>query len=138
MTISISVAAKNAVCDALLDRIDLGSHPTNPSGRIDFYTGTRPTTPATATAETLLTSLPFTAPAFNSAVNGIASANLAGGTPPNIVSAGTVGWFRITNRTGDGLFDGVANTSNGDIVFDGINWTMPAKASLASFSIGVP
>ncbi len=67
----ISTAARNAACDALVDRIDGGTG----AGTIPIRTGPPPTNVADASSGTLLGTCTFSATAFGASSSGTATAN---------------------------------------------------------------
>ena len=68
----LSAAARNAMCNALVDLIDGGAG----AGTLKIYTATQPAGPGTAiTDQTILATLTFSDPAFGNAATGTATAS---------------------------------------------------------------
>lgn len=135
--ITISIYARNATGLAFVGLIDTGS--LNPTGNLEFYTGTKPSSPQVAATGTFLASLAFSNPAFGSFSNGKAFANSISRAEMNIVATGVVGWFRVVNRDGVAVFDGdVTITGNdGDIELDNINFIKNGTVAIEDLIVEV-
>lgn len=104
----LAVATRNAACDAMVDRIDVGSG----TSTIKVYTGSQPATPDTAASGTLLVTFNLANPVYGAAATGVATLL---NTPVNSTgaAAGDAGWFRVLDRDGNPVFDGVATATGG-------------------------
>lgn len=73
-------------------------------GKLQFWSGARPASPATAPAGTKLAEVALSATAFAAAVSGAATVN---GLPLNTtgLADGTIGFARIINSAGAGKWD---------------------------------
>lgn len=99
MSVLLSLVARQARLTALRDVIDAGG------GKMRFYTGSAPATPETASAETLLATVPLAAPSGSIGASGaVATLTL---TPAAALAgvAGIVGWVRVANGAGNGVMD---------------------------------
>lgn len=103
MALTHSTAARNAIADAVVDLLDVGS--TNPSGRLIFKTA----------GATVLATLPLSATAFGAASSGVATA-AAITSDTNAANSGTCTVFDLINRNAVVVVSGtVGNGSGGDI-----------------------
>ncbi len=136
MAVRISTASRNAMADAIVDRIDLGS---SPPGVVKIYTGTQPAGPDSAATGTLLATLTFSNPAFGAASAGVATAS-AITSDTNVDATGTAGWFRIQDGNGVGIIDGniTATSGGGDAEFDDINFVAGGTAAISSMTVTMP
>jgi hypothetical protein len=139
VTISISDAAQNAACNAIVDLIDAGAA----AGTIDIRTGSKPADPNDAATGTLLATVPFNDPAFgNSGATVVGQADLAGTLPLEDASpdaSGTAGWFRAKDSNGNAIFDGTVGTSGSgaDMIVNTTTVTagVPFRITSGSFTI---
>lgn len=108
---SISTAARNAACDAIVDLVDVGS----PPGFLKIYDGTPPANASAAlSGNTLLAQLTMSATAFGSSSSGVATAATI--TDDSSADAtGTASFFRITNAAGTAIIQGSVGTSGCDL-----------------------
>lgn len=129
----ISVAARNAMCDALVDLLDVGG-----AGSIKIYTGTQPAGPGTAvSAQVLLGTLPLSATAFGSASSGVATA--AAITSDTTADAtGTATWFRAASGAGTAVIDGSVGTSSADLILDSVSIIAGGTIAVTSWTITMP
>lgn len=101
----ISVASQQAACDAIVDRLDLGSGAA--TGKIETRTGAPPASCAAADSGTLLVTNLFANPAFGNAnSSGVATANAI--APGTAVASADAGHFRAKDRDGNCVFQGTA------------------------------
>lgn len=121
MTTRLAALSRNAACDAVVDRVDIGTG----SGLIEIRSGAQPATPDTAVSGTLLATVALAEPAFSSAASGVATLL---GTPytATFVAAGVAGWFRVwdgTSGTRLAVFDGsiTATGGGGDMQLSDVN-----------------
>ena len=130
----VSTAARNAMCDALVDLIDGGTA----AGTMKMYTGTQPAGPGTGIGtQTLLATLTYSDPAFGSAATGVATAS-AISDDTSADATGTAAWFRNADSAGTAVYDGELGTSGSDINFNTLSWTAGDAVSVTSFTVTVP
>lgn len=108
---SLSTAAANAACDAVVDLIDAGT----PPGLLKVYGGS---VPANANAAlggaTLLATLTFSNPAFGAAAAGVATASaITSDTSADATATAT--FARITNAAGTVIIQMEVGTSGSDL-----------------------
>lgn len=138
MTISLSDAAQNAACNAVVDLLDAGAA----AGEIELRTGSKPNDPNDAATGTLLATVPFNDPAFgNAGASVVGQADLAGTLPledPSPVASGTVGWFRALDSNGAAVFDGTVGTSGSgaDMIVNTVTVTagVPFRITAGSYT----
>lgn len=118
---TLSDALRNAMCDALVDRLDAGT--------INFYDSTETTLLATCT---------FGNPAFNDASSGEATANsISDDTSAD--NSGTVAVAVIKNSSGSTEFKGTCgNSSSYDFNFDSTTISSGNTVTVSSMTITVP
>ena len=131
----ISVASRNAACDAIVDLIDGGTG----AGYIEVRTGAPPATPATANSGTLLATLPNSATAFGAAVAGVATA--AAITDDSSADAsGDAGHFREFDGDGVCILQGTAGEAadTPNMTFDDKTIVAGGVVSITAFTMTVP
>lgn len=108
MAINLSTAAQNAIVNAItaLMDADVGA------ASIQLRTGASPGANNAATG-TLLATLAFNDPSFAAAVLGVATMDNTPVLSTVGVAAGTAGYFRITDNSGDVIMDGTITTTGG-------------------------
>jgi len=152
MSLKLSTAARNAVCDAVTAKLTAGSFGPYPGAVITVYTGTRPASPDNSPAGGTVGVASFAlgnSPGFDPAVGGVAQSNDPSYGPPyedENSQSGTAVWFRMTNREtalGVALIDGSVGVlgSGADLEFDSIVFNgsigAPTRSTLTSFFISV-
>lgn len=101
MDVRLSLAARNAIVDAVAAAIDAGAT----GGVLRIYDGARPASADTAVAgQALLAELTFASPAFSVAVDGTATANVIT-ADASANAAGTATWSRVLDSDGTALLD---------------------------------
>lgn len=124
---SITTAARNAACDAVVDLVDAGT----PPGLLKLYSGTAPADAnAALSGNTLLATLTMSATAFGSSVAGVATAN-AITSDTNAAASGTATFHRITNAAGTAIMQGSVGTSGCDL-------NLNTAAIVAGQTVAVP
>jgi len=133
--LSISQAAAKAMCDALVDLIDVGG-----AGTLAIRSGTRPATTDTAVTGVLLATLTFSATAFGAATTASPSvATAAAITSDSSADAtNTATWFRIFNGSGTAIMDGNVGTSGEDLNLNTTSIVTGAVVSISAGTISVP
>lgn len=126
---NISTAARNAMCDALVDQVDGGSS----NGVVQIYT---------SAFGTLLATCAFSATAFGAASSGVATAaSISDDTSAD--ATGTAAVCRIST-TNDGstpvatVWEGTVGTSGADINFNTVSFTSGDTVSITSMTVTMP
>lgn len=123
---SISTSIRNAMCDAAVDAIDVGS--TNTGGQLRIYT---------AGHTTLLATLEFSATAFLAAASGVATANsIASDT--NAAATGTAAACRVVNQDEVTCWDGSVGTSGEDVNLSSVSITAGDTITISSMTVTQP
>lgn len=135
MAFAISSDCRSAACDAIVDRLDLGSA----AGYIQIRTGSPPATPATANSGTLLATLTFSDPAFGSASTGVATAS-AITSDSSADASGDAGHFRLFDSDGNCKAQGTCGEAadSPDMVFDEKSIVAGGVVAITSMTITVP
>lgn len=111
MAVRLSTGARNAMMNGpgLLAFIDGDAGP----AQMRIYTGAQPASADTPPSGTLLATIPLNDPAF--AMTGAGTATLDNTPVPTGVgvAAGTAGWCRISDNSGDSAVDGNISSSGG-------------------------
>lgn len=141
-TLSITNNAAKAACDAIVDRIDLGSG--TAAGHLKIYSGTAPADADTAlSGNTLLADLAMSNPAFGSA----ADANPGGQATASAISddtsadaTGTASFFRVVDRDGTVIFQGdvTATGGGGTLQLATVSIVAAATVRVTSLTFKVP
>jgi hypothetical protein len=126
MSLTVPTASRNAMCNALVDLLDIGSG--QASGDLQFHT---------AAFATLLATLLFSNPAFGNAATGVATAN-AITADSSADASGTAAVWRARDRDAATVLEGTAGTSGADINFNTVTWTAGDNISVSSLTITVP
>jgi hypothetical protein len=123
---TFSTAARNAICDAFVDLIDIGS--ADPGGDLQIHT---------AAYAALLAEPEFGAPAFGAAATGVATAN-AITDDASAAGTGTAAVLRIRNRDNTALVDGTVGTSGQDLNLNTTSITTGDVVSITAATITAP
>jgi hypothetical protein len=134
MAITLATSARNAACDAIVDRLDLGSG----AGTIQIRSGTRPATPNDTATGTLLATVTLADPAFGAAATGVATL-----TDPASVTgaaAGTATWFRALDSDSNAVFDGsiTATGGGGDLTLNTTTISVGLTVDITGGTITMP
>jgi hypothetical protein len=97
----LAVPARNAVVAALTALMDADAG----GGTVKVYTGAIVATPETAPSGTLLATFTFDPVSFGAPVNGSAALDATPTLDTVGVAAGTAGWARIADASGDTVMD---------------------------------
>lgn len=111
MPIRLPSASRNAACDAVVDRLDLGSG----AAVLEIRSGAQPATANDAASGTLLATFTLADPAFGSAGSGSAGSAALAGTPRTAVGGadGVAGWCRALDSDGATVLDGSVSVTGG-------------------------
>lgn len=126
MAVTLTTAARNAACNAVVDLIDGGS--TDATG--DLLIGT-------TSMGTTLAELTFSNPAFGAAATGVATANSIT-DDSSADDTGTAAECRIRDRDNTALWDGSVGTSGEDINFNTVSITSGDTVSVTSLTVTMP
>jgi len=120
---NISTAARNAMCDALVDLVDSGG-----TGTIAIYT---------ASFGTLLATLTFSATAFGAASSGVATAATI--TDDSSADAtGTAAVCRVINGSAATVWEGTVGTSGEDLNLNTVSIATADVVSISSMTVTMP
>lgn len=134
-------ASQQAACDAVVDRVDLGTG--TATGKLRIYSGTQPADADSAPVGTLLVEIDLANPAYGAA-NSSGTAALASAPRTGTgVGAGNAASFRIINRDGATVFDGAvratADSNNGEeLVLDNKNIAVGQTVNVTALSYTHP
>ena len=122
----VDAAARNALVDALVDRLDLGS--TNDYAELDVLDA----------GGIVLATYVFSDPAFGSAVLGIADADTIT-SPSTADTTGTAAAFNAKDKDGNIIFSGTVGTSGETLNMTSTAFTAgQAVESISSLTIAIP
>jgi hypothetical protein len=128
-----TTTSRNAMLQAILDRINLGSGP----GTIKIYDGAQPANGDTAPSGTLLATLAFSDPASGAPASG--SVTFSAIAEVNAAATGTATWARIADSTAASVFDGdVKSDGTGFINFNRTDFVAGGPVRITSFVLTVP
>lgn len=124
MTVGMVTSLRNARADAITAAVGA-------SGKIRFYSGTRPATGGAAT--TLLAECPCSATFAPAASGGVLTVN-AITNDASIDTSGTVSWFRILTSANVAVLDGsvTATGGGGDMTTPSTSWTATEPLAVSS------
>lgn len=132
--IRIGATTRNAMLDALVARMNLGSGPAT----LKLYSGTQPATADTAlSGNTLLATLTFSDPAAPGASAGVITFSTI--TEDSSADATATATFaRIQDSDGNVVFDGDVNTAASMIVLNTTSIVTGGPVRISSFTITMP
>jgi hypothetical protein len=124
MAVTHVAATRNAIADAVVDRLDLGS--TDATGDIAFTTA----------ADAVLCINNLANPAFGAAASGVATANaIANGT---VTVAGTIARAQFRDRNNAEVFRCAVGTSGSDINLSSVAVNINDTISISSLTYTAP
>jgi hypothetical protein len=134
MTTRVSVTARNAALTSMTAQLDAGSS----AGYIQIRTGSQPGSIATAATGTLLGTLDLSDPAFNTPVNGAATARTIASDTAD--ASGVAGWFRAYNSSGQAVIDGsiTAVSGGGDMTMNDTQVMTGSPISISVWTLSLP
>lgn len=109
MATRIPTNVQNALADLAAGFIDADVG----AGTIQIRSGAQPATANLAATGTLLATLTFNDPAFLAAAAGVSTMDDTPAVTGLGVAAGTAGWFRILDNSGDTVMDGAITATGG-------------------------
>jgi hypothetical protein len=118
MAVTLSTAARNAACDAVVDLVDQGSG----AGKVRIRAGS-----------TTLVDITLADPAFGSASAGVAT---AASLPKSgtAVASGTADGFQVLDSDNNVLWSGTAGTSGTDMILDNTSIASGQTVNLTAFT----
>lgn len=119
---TISTAARNAACDAVVDLIDAGS----PPGALVFRTS----------GDVEVATLPFSNPAFGAASTGVATASAI--TSDTSATGGTTTKATLQNAAGTAVITATVGTSGNDINLSSTTIGAADTVSVSSLTVTMP
>lgn len=133
MTMRISTAIRNALCDAAVDSIDSGAG----TAKLQLWSGSVPAQVTDTPAGTKLAEFDLPNPAFGASAAGVATANAISDVVG--LAAGTVGFARVVDRDGTGLWDNDdVGTSGTQIVLNTLTISVGLDVSVSSWLVQMP
>ncbi len=124
MAITLTTAARNAACDAIVDLVDVGT--TDANGDIVFMTS----------GSVEVATLALAAPAFGASSVGVATANTV--SSDTNATGGTVALFKIQNKDNTEIFRGAVTVSSGDINLSSLVVGATDTVSMSSLTVTMP
>lgn len=109
MATRLSTAARNAASSGVAGLIDADVG----AGALTIRTGAQPASADNAPTGTILAVFAFADPATAAPVSGVSTFDTTPVLSTTGVAAGTAGWFRITDNSGDTVMDGAITTTGG-------------------------
>jgi hypothetical protein len=137
MAIRLADAARNAACNAIVDLLDVDAGA--PTCKI--YSGSQPADADDAASGTLLATFTLDATAaFGSAGTGTATLDATPVLSTTGAAAGTAGWFRFEDQSGDNVFDGScgATGSGADLELSTTTITLAGTVQITSGTFTIP
>lgn len=122
MAVTLTTAARNAACDAIVDLIDAGSG----AGYIEFQ----------ESDDSEVATLPFSATAFGAASSGVATA--AAITNDSAATGGTAAKFRFYDSDATEVLAGSLGTSGEDINLNTLTISASDVVSISSLTVTMP
>lgn len=136
MTFRINNNVAKAMCDAIVDAIDVGG-----TGTLVIRSGAAPTNVEDAATGTLLATLTFSATAFGAAADANPGATATASSITSDTSAdatGTAGYFRAISGGGTAIFQGACGTSGSDMNFNSTAIQSGAEVAVTAMTVTVP
>lgn len=126
MALTLTTAARNAACNAIVDLVDVGS--TNASARIELMTS----------GDVEVATMVMSNPAFGAAVAGVATANSI--SNDSSATGGTVALFRVIDRDETEVWRGTVGTpgSGADVTMSTTTVGAGDIVAVSSFTFTMP
>lgn len=124
MAVTITIAARNAACDAIVDLIDVGSADAN--GDLVIMTS----------SDVEVATLALTNPAFGAAATGVATA--AAISDDTNATGGTAAKFKFQDRDNTEVLQGAVATSGSDLNLTSVSIGAGDTVSVSSFTVTMP
>lgn len=130
---SITTAARNAACDAVVDLLDAGDS----AAQLRIYSGTAPASAnAALSGNTLLAQLTMSDPAYGAASSGVATA-AAITSDTSADATGTATFFRqgsVNSGTFTAVLQGEVGTSGSDLNLNSTSITAGGTVAVSAFT----
>lgn len=140
MATRVPDAVRNAIADAVVDRLDAGAA----AGIVRIYTGSQPADADDAATGTLLVEIDLNDPAFGAAASGVATADVSPQPTGVATAAGTAGWFRALDSDGvdqtDNVIDGsvTATGGGGDMEINNTSIAIGQDVNITAWTVTAP
>ena len=140
MATRVPDATRNAIADAVVDRLDGGAA----AGIVRIYTGSQPADADSAATGTLLVEIDLNDPAFGAAAAGVATADVSPQPTGVAGAAGTAGWFRALDSDGvditDNVIDGsvTATGGGGDMEINNTSIAVGQDVNITAWTVTAP
>jgi hypothetical protein len=131
--IRIAAAARNAMLDALVARMNLGSG----AATLKIYSGAQPANGDAAESGTLLATLTFSDPAAPGASAGVITFD-AITEDSSADASNTATWARVEDSDGNNVFDGDVNSAGALINLNTTSVVAGGPVRINSFTITLP
>ena len=122
MAITLTTAARNAACDAIVDLLDAGAG----AGTLEFQTS----------GDVEVATLTFSDPAFGAAATGVATASAI--TSDTNATGGTVAKFRVFDSDSNEVLSGSVGTSGQDINLNTLSVAASDTVAVSSLTVTMP
>lgn len=109
MATRLSTASRNAATNAVAGLVDADVG----AGTIQIRTGAQPASANDPATGTLLATITLADPSFGAAALGVATLDATPVLSTTGVAAGTAGWFRVLDNSGDTVADGAITATGG-------------------------
>lgn len=109
MATRLPTAARNAATNSVTALVDADVG----AGTMQIRTGAQPASANDPATGTLLATITFADPAFGASALGVATLDATPVLSTTGVAAGTAGWFRILDNSGDTVLDGSVTATGG-------------------------
>lgn len=124
MALTLTTAARNAACNAIVDLIDGGT--TDANGDIVIMTS----------GDVEVATLAMSNPAFGAAATGVATA--AAISDDTSATGGTAALFKVQDRDNTEIFRGTVGTSGADLNLSSVTIGASDTVSISSLTVTVP
>lgn len=128
---------RSAACNAVVDLLDAGSA----AAYVEIRTGAQPGSANDAATGTVLASITLNDPAFGSASNGVATADVSPAIVDSTADAtGSAGWFRAYDSDDNTVLDGSCSLSGGggDMVLGSLWIEAGVAVEIVSWTVTMP
>lgn len=122
MAITLTTAARNAACDAIVDLLDAGAG----AGTLEFQTS----------GDVEVATLTFSDPAFGAAATGVATASAI--TSDTNATGGTIAKFRVFDSDSNEVLSGSVGTSGQDINLNTLSVSASDTVAVSSLTVTMP
>lgn len=124
MATTLSTAARNAACNAIVDLIDVGT--TDANGDLVIMTS----------GDVEVATLAFSNPAFGNAATGVATANAI--SDDTNATGGVAALFKVQDRNNTEVFRGAVSTSGAELNLSSTTIGAGDTVSISSMTVTMP